>query len=254
MKVSIITSCFNRERTIRDAIESVLGQDYPDVEYIVVDGDSKDGSLAIINEYKDRISKIISEPDKGMYEGINKGLRAATGDVVGLLHSDDVFYAADTISQIVKEFERSEAEMLYGNGIYVSEKDSQRVVRDWVSGPFYRSRVKRGWLPLHTSVFVKRSLMERCGLYNEGYRISADSDWLVRYLFENPTKVVYHNRYVVKMNMGGASTTAKQALRKWSEDMKMYRNHGMSSLTLIGKIGMKVPQFVGPWARRVLGL
>lgn len=102
MKISIITSCFNREATIGQAIESVLAQDYPDIEYIVVDGASKDRSLEVINHYKDRIGRIISEPDKGMYEGINKGIKAATGDVIGLLHSDDFLYAKDTISHMAR--------------------------------------------------------------------------------------------------------------------------------------------------------
>lgn len=110
MKVTIITSCYNREKTIRGCIESVLAQDYPDIEYIVVDGASKDGSLSIINEYKDRISKIISEPDHGMYEAINKGIRAATGDVIGLVHSDDFLYSPQTVSNIVKRFEETHAD------------------------------------------------------------------------------------------------------------------------------------------------
>ena len=119
MKVSIITSCFNREATIGQAIESVLAQDYPEIEYIVVDGASKDRSLQVINQYKDRISRIISEPDKGMYEGINKGIRVATGDVIGLLHSDDFLYSPDTISKMVRKFEQSGADFVYGNGLFV---------------------------------------------------------------------------------------------------------------------------------------
>ena len=117
MKVSIITSCFNREETIAQAIESVLGQDYPHVEYIVVDGASRDGSLQVIERYKDRIAKMVSEPDKGMYEGINKGIRAATGDVVGLLHSDDFLFDAHVVSRIVQCFEDTGADFVYGNGL-----------------------------------------------------------------------------------------------------------------------------------------
>ena len=115
MKVSIITSCYNREKTIRGCIESVLAQDYPDIEYIIVDGASTDGSLAVINEYKDKIAKIISESDKGMYEGINKGICAATGDIVGLVHSDDFLYSPHTISNIVTRFEETHADFLYGD-------------------------------------------------------------------------------------------------------------------------------------------
>ncbi|MFR9593210.1 MAG: glycosyltransferase, partial [Rikenellaceae bacterium] len=133
MKVSIITSCYNRESTIREAIESVLAQDYPNIEYIVVDGASKDNSLSVINDYKDKIATIISEPDRGMYEAINKGIRAATGDIVGLVHSDDFLYSTSTISNIVKFIEAQQADIIYGNGIFVDYDDTPKVVRNWFS-------------------------------------------------------------------------------------------------------------------------
>ena len=128
MKVSIITSCYNREATIRGAIESVLEQDYPYIEYIVVDGASKDNSLAVINEYKNGIDTIISEPDKGMYEAINKGIRAATGDIIGLIHSDDFLFSSHTISDIVKTFEEQDADMIYGNGVFVDYDDTNLMI------------------------------------------------------------------------------------------------------------------------------
>lgn len=132
MKVTIITSCYNREQTIRGCIESVLSQDYPDIEYIVVDGASKDNSLNIINEYKDKISKIISEPDHGMYEAINKGIRAATGDVIGLVHSDDFLFSNQTVSHIVQRFEDTHADFLYGDGLFVNPENTDKVVRNWI--------------------------------------------------------------------------------------------------------------------------
>ncbi|MCD8182162.1 MAG: glycosyltransferase [Bacteroides sp.] len=138
MKVSIITSCFNREATIRQAIESVLAQDYPDLEYIVVDGASTDGSLKVIREYRDRISTLISEPDKGMYEAINKGIRAATGDIVGLVHSDDFLYDAHIISDIVERFEQTGADLVYGNGLFVDYTNTDKPVRNWISGNYRR--------------------------------------------------------------------------------------------------------------------
>ena len=136
MKVSIITSCYNREATIRGAIESVLEQDYPYIEYIVVDGASKDNSLAVINEYKNGIDTIISEPDKGMYEAINKGIRAATGDIIGLIHSDDFLFSSHTISDIVKTFEEQDADMIYGNGVFVDYDDTNQMIRNWISGRY----------------------------------------------------------------------------------------------------------------------
>ena len=124
MKVSIITSCFNREATIADTIRSVLAQTYSDVEYIVIDGASTDGSLAVIEQYKDRIATIVSEPDHGMYEGVNKGLRRATGDIVGLMHSDDVYYSRDTLEHIVNMFEQTGVDLVYGNGLFVDADDT----------------------------------------------------------------------------------------------------------------------------------
>lgn len=251
MKVSIITSCFNREATIREAIESVLQQDYPNIEYIVVDGASKDHSLAIINEYKDRITTIISEPDRGMYEGINKGIRAATGDVIGLLHSDDFLYSRETITHIMEEFERTQADMVYGNGLFVNFDDTNRVVRNWISGRYKRAQVKRGWLPLHPTVYIRSACIEQWGTYDESFEIAADSDLLVRYLYKARLKVSYLNEYIVRMRMGGLSTSLEKTKQKWGEDLRMYRKHGFNPyVALGGKITSKIPQFVSAKLRK----
>ncbi len=244
MKVSIITTCLNREATIRGSIESVLSQTYPDIEYIVVDGKSQDGSLKIINEYKDRIHHIVCEADNGMYEAINKGLRLATGDIVGFLHSDDVFYSKDTISRIVKEFENRDIEYVYGNGLYVTFGMDQ-VVRDWVSGEFDKEKLKHGWLPLHTTVFVKRHIFDRVGYYNEKYKIASDSDWQVRCLYLNDTKVSYIDEYIVRMRMGGISTSFRLTMRKWREDLQLFSEAGLNPyFSLTYKVISKMPQFV----------
>lgn len=245
MKVSIITSCYNREKTIRDSIESLLSQDYTDIEYIVVDAASKDHTMDIINEYREHISTIICEPDKGMYEGINKGIRKATGDIIGLLHSDDVLYASDTISRVVKEFERTQAQFVYGNGIFVKPNDMNNVVRDWESGPYQKSYLKRGWLPLHTTVFVTRKVFDTVGLYNEKYKISADSEWLLKCLFQQSLRVSYLNDYIVRMRMGGASTSIKLTMKKWREDLKIYHSFGLNPyVSLSLKVLSKIPQFI----------
>ena len=208
MKISIITSCFNREATIGQAIESVLSQDYPDIEYIVVDGASKDRSLEVINRYKDRISKIISEPDKGMYEGINKGIKAATGDIIGLLHSDDFLYAKDTISRMAQEFERTGADFVYGNGLFVDPDNTDKVIRNWMGGSYSKWKVRHGWLPLHPTCYIRKECYDRYGLYDESYKIAADSDLLVRFLYEADLKVEYLNESIVRMRMGVYRTTA----------------------------------------------
>ncbi len=245
MKVSIITSCFNREKTIAQAIESVLSQDYPNIEYIVVDGASKDNTLAIINRYTGRISHIISEPDKGMYEGINKGIRAATGDIIGLLHSDDFLYSTNTISRIVERFEETQADFIYGNGLFVDFDNTNKVVRNWIGGKYSKWKVRHGWLPLHPTCYIRKACIDKWGLYDESYKIAADSDFLFRYLYEANLKVEYLNEYIVRMRMGGLSTDSKRRKMMWEEDIRMYKSHGMPpTLTKLEKMAWKVPQFI----------
>ena len=252
MKISIVTSCWNRANSIANSIESVLSQDYADKEYIIVDGASTDNTMEVVNRYIDRIDSVTSEPDKGMYEGINKGLRKATGDIVGLLHSDDTFYATDILSRIAKEFERTDADLIYGNGIFVRANDTNYVVRDWISGGYERDRIVKGWLPLHTTVFIKRSVLETVGYYNESYKISADTDWLIRCLYKHSLKVAYLDDYIVRMKMGGASTSFKLMKHKWNEDLKVYKSNGLPQyISLSLKILSKVPQFVKAKMKRI---
>lgn len=245
MKVSIITSCYNREATVCGAIESVLAQDYPDIEYIVVDGASRDGSMEVVRKYQDKIARVISEPDHGMYEAINKGIRMATGDVIGLVHSDDFLYDEHVISDVVKEFERTGADFVYGDGIFVDAEDTKRVVRNWKGGSYSRWKVKCGWLPLHPTCYIRRDVMLREGLYNESYKIAADTDLLVRYLYKADLKVSYLKRKIVRMRMGGLSTDSAKRRMMWDEDIRVYRSHGFRPvLTKLMKMMWKVPQFV----------
>lgn len=245
MKVSIITSCFNREKTIAQAIESVLEQDYPQIEYIIVDGASTDGSLSVIERYADRIDKIISEPDKGMYEAINKGIRAATGDIIGLLHSDDFLFSPHTISWIVEKFKETNADFVYGNGLYVDAEHTNKVVRNWIGGTYNKWKVRHGWLPLHPTCYIRRECFEKYGLYDESYQIAADSDFLVRYLYEADLKVAYLDKYIVRMRMGGLSTDCKRRKTMWDEDIRMYRKHGFPAIpTKLMKMAWKIPQFI----------
>ena len=245
MKVSIITSCYNRAATIRSAIESVLAQDYNDIEFIVVDGSSTDGSLDIIREYVDRISIIISEPDHGMYEAINKGIRVATGEIIGLLHSDDFFYDNGVIGRIVKRIKWTHADFLYGDGLFVNPDNTNKVVRNWIGGGYRLWKVRHGWLPLHPTCYIRRDVMMRLGLYNESYKIAADSDLLVRYLLTGGLTVTYLNEYIVRMRMGGLSTDSAKRKKMWEEDIRVYVSHGLwPTLTKLEKMAWKVPQFV----------
>ena len=245
MKVSIITTCYNREKTIAQAIESVIGQDYPDIEYIVVDGASKDESLKVIRSFGSHITKVISERDGGMYEAINKGIKMATGEIVGLLHSDDFLIHSQIISEIVERFKQTSADMVYGDGLFVDAHETEKVIRDWRSGNYRRWKVRLGWLPLHPTVYIKRSAIERYGLYNENYQIAADSDFLVRYLYKADLQVEYLGKYVLRMRMGGLSTDSQKRKAMWKEDVDLYRKNGFWGVPeKILKMGWKVPQFV----------
>lgn len=245
MKVSIITTCYNRAGTIRGAIESVLAQDYPDIEYIVVDGASEDGSLDVIKEYEGRIATVVSEPDGGMYEAINKGIRLATGDVVGLLHSDDFLYDNQVVSRIVSRLAETGADFLYGNGLFVNAGNTGKVVRNWIGGAYRVWKVRHGWLPLHPTCYIRREAIEKRGLYNETFKIAADSDFLFRYLLGGDMTVTYLDEYIVRMRMGGLSTDSGKRKLMWREDIRMYRSHGMNpTLTKLEKMLWKVPQFI----------
>ena len=225
MKVSIITSSYNRVNTIRGCIESVLAQDYPDIEYIIVDGVSTDGSIEVIKDaiagHEDRV-KFVSEPDRGMYEDINKGIRMAKGDVIGLCHSDDFVYARDTVSHVVKKMEETGCDFLYADGIFVNERNTRKVVRKWIGGRYARWKVRCGWLPLHPTCYIRRDVMMKHGLYDESYKIAADTNLLVDYLYNCNLKVAYLPEFVTRMRMGGMSTDASKRKKMWVEDIRVY--------------------------------
>lgn len=258
MKVSIITTCYNRGATIRGAIDSVLSQDYPDIEYIVVDGASTDESVGNI-KYEEMVMKtwsfqkahprftfqFLSEPDNGMYEAINKGIRMATGDIIGLVHSDDFLYDNHVVSDIVRRFEETDADFLYADGIFVEADNIYKKVRIWNGSAYHRWKVRLGWLPLHPTCYIRRDVMMREGLYDESYKIAADTDFLVRYLYKAHLRVAYLNRRVISMRMGGLSTDKEKRRLMWNEDIRLYKAHGFWAVpTKVMKMMWKVPQFI----------
>jgi glycosyltransferase len=234
MKITIITVCFNRKTTIEKAIKSVLEQNYQDIEYIIIDGNSTDGTKEIIESYRDRISKYISEPDKGMYDAINKGLKLATGDVIGLMHSDDEFYDKKAVARIATRFNHEPTiDGVYGDGVYVSNDKSERLIRDRIGGAFSLKKVKTGWLPLHPTVYLKKNIIDKHGLYNLDYKIASDTEFLLRYLYKYKIKMSYINAYIVKMRMGGMSTSVKRAFEVLYEDYKIYKFHGLTAIRVV---------------------
>ena len=248
MKVSVITVTWNSGATLRDTLKSVLRQTYPDIEHIIVDGGSTDNTMALIKEYEPRYNgrlRYICEPDKGIYDAMNKGIRMATGDYIGLVHSDDFLYSPHTISDIVKQLEATHADFLYGDGLFVDAENTDKVVRKWIGGTYRLWKVRHGWLPLHPTCYIRRDVMMRRGLYNESYRIAADSDLLFRYLLGGDITVTYLSDYIVRMRMGGMSTDSARRKQMWKEDIRMYHSHGMNAtITKIEKMLWKVPQFV----------
>jgi glycosyltransferase len=234
MKITIITVCYNRKNTIEKAIKSVLEQNYDNIEYIIIDGNSTDGTKEIIESYRDKISKYISEPDNGMYDAINKGLQLATGDAIGLMHSDDEFYDEKAISRIVNRFKYDESiEGVYGDGVYVSNDNQERMIRNRIGGAFSRQRIKSGWLPLHPTVYLKKKIFDKYGLYDINFKIASDTEFLLRYLYKHKIKVSYINSYIVKMRMGGMSTNLKRAFEVLYEDYKIYKFHGLKAFQVV---------------------
>ena len=209
MKVSIITICYNNEKDIRTTIESVINQDYDDIEYIVKDGGSKDNTLAIVNEYKDKISKIISCPDKGIYDAINQGLQAVTGDIVGMIHSGDRLYNNEVVTKIVNFYEENTPDVTYANSIIVDEKNEIKRINN--SPEFDKQLVLDGWMPSHQSIYLKRELLEKFGYYRLDIGSAADYEWFVRYFyrFADELNIRRINETLITFTLGGVSSSSK---------------------------------------------
>jgi Glycosyltransferases involved in cell wall biogenesis len=243
MKISIITICFNNEKDIRLTLESVINQTYNDIEYIIVDGSSTDSTLNIIKEYE--IEKVISEPDRGLYDAINKGINIATGDIVGLIHGGDLLYSETTIKKIAEHFEKNDIDALYGNSKIISE-DGTTIIRINKSPIFKKKLFKRGWFPSHQSFYAKRSLFKKYGLYNLKYRIAADYELLLRFLYCNSPKVKLLDEYIVKFRLGGTSTKSiKNIIIQNRECIQAWKDNGlkMPFYTIPMKLIRKLQQF-----------
>jgi glycosyltransferase involved in cell wall biosynthesis len=240
LKISIITVCYNSVETIRDTIESVLLQRYPNIEYIVVDGASKDGTLSVISEYEGRIAKVISEPDKGIYDAMNKGVKVATGDYVGILNSDDVFAGENVIQEMVAHLQSNpDAEACYADLVFVQRKQIDVVTRKYSSESFSPWKVRFGFMIPHPTFYARRELFERYGDYKLGYRVSADFELMARFFSKN-VKMVRHAAVMVKMREGGISTTGFWwRIHQNLEIVKACKENGIYTNILL--VAMKVP-------------
>jgi len=210
MKISIITVVYNNKDTIQDAMNSVLSQDYDNLEYIIVDGASTDGTVEVINEairiHSKRNIKFISEKDNGIYDAMNKGVKLATGDMIGMLNSDDLYINNDIISTVVNEFMTKNVDSVFADLVYVRVDDLDKIVRYYSSATFHPKKMAYGWMPAHPTFFVKREVYEQYGLFKTDYTIAADYELIARFLVKNKVSYSYIPKVLVKMRTGGAST------------------------------------------------
>jgi glycosyltransferase involved in cell wall biosynthesis len=249
MKFSIITVCYNSERTIRDTIESVLEQSYADIEHIIVDGRSTDGTLSIIEEYRDRIARIVSEPDTGIYDAMNKGIGMATGDFVGILNSDDTFVSPDTIEKLATFLEANPSlDGAYADVVYVDRNRPDRVTRFYSSKDFSPRQLRIGIMFPHATFYVRRTLFERWGAYKAGYPIVADFELITRFIVKGAV-LGRHPRIMVKMRNGGISNAGfRSVVRQNFDIVRACRENGI--YTNIFLLMLKIPSKLMGYVRR----
>lgn len=226
MKVSLITVTYNSAIYLEDCLNSVIGQQHPDIEHIIIDGGSTDGTLDIIKKYENHITRWITEEDKGMYDAINKGMTMATGDVVGILNCDDMFASSDVVSAIVDCFNEHKLDAVYGDLVYVNKINTNKVIRLWKGFTYSRFRFNYGWMPAHPTFYVRRELIKEIGGYETHYFTAADYEFMARYLYRFRISARYLPKLIVKMRMGGQSNiTFKGRLRANRRDyLAMKRN------------------------------
>jgi glycosyltransferase len=246
MKISLITVTFNSEKYLSHCIESVQNQTYDNIEHIIIDGKSTDGTVAIIKKYESKITTWVSETDRGMYDAINKGIQLATGDVIGILNSDDMLESNDVIETIAKTFIEQNIDSLYGDLEYVDKNDTNRVFRVWKGKTYNRNLFRMGWMPGHPTFYIKRAVVMQFGLYENHYFTAADYEFMARYLYKHKISSYYLPKMIVKMRMGGASNkNLNQRLRANRRDyLAMKKNCiPMPFVVSILKPLIKVHQF-----------
>lgn len=233
MKISILTATYNSAKTLRDTMESVLRQNYKEYEYIIIDGASRDATLDIVKEYEPKFEgrlKYTSESDKGIYDAMNKGIKMATGDIIGILNSDDFYTADDALQRIAEAFEHNDIDATYGDIHYVNDDDLTKMVRYYSSAVFKRSFMRYGLMPAHPSFYCKREVYEKYGSFDTSYRIAADFENLLRLIFIHRIKTLYIPKDFVTMRTGGASTAGFASRRKIMRDhLKAMKNNGVYS-------------------------
>jgi len=249
VKLSIITVVRNNPQ-VGGALDSILAQRFEgELELIVIDGGSTDGTLAVLEAYRDKLAVLVSEPDGGIYEGMNKGLALATGDVIGTLNSDDLYFDGEALAAVAQAFAEHDVDAVYGDLVYVRRDATARVVRYWQSRPYADGLFERGWMPPHPAFFARREIYARHGPFDLDYRIAADFELLLRFMAKGGIRTLHLPRVLVRMRLGGASNRSLRAiLRANLESYRACRQHGLRvPLWFIPrKILSRVPQFFRP--------
>lgn len=245
MKITIVTAVYNRALTIGGAIASVAGQSYPGIDHLVIDGASSDGTLAAIEAHRHPGLRLVSEPDRGIYDALNKGFALASGEVLGLVHSDDFLAHREVVGQVMAAFADPAVDAVYGDLDYVSSADPQTVIRRWQAGRFTPARLRWGWMPPHPALFIRRRLWEQRGVYDPRYRIAGDYEAILRWFGQGDIQAVYLPEVLVKMRIGGESNRSLgRILRKSCEDYRALRTNRIGGMgTLVFKNLSKLSQF-----------
>ncbi|HSV36419.1 MAG TPA: glycosyltransferase family 2 protein [Ramlibacter sp.] len=246
LHISVITAVFNRAATIGEALRSVHEQTWPTVEHIVIDAGSTDGTLSVLKQHQSQIAKLVSEPDNGVYDALNKGIARASGDVVGFMHADDVFASSRSLEKVAAAFDDPSVEAVYGDLVYVKKHDATRVVRYWRAGQYQRDQLAHGWMPPHPTFYVRRSVYERFGAFDTRYRIAADYENMLRILWGGGVRTAYVPEVLVRMRSGGISNKSlRNVVHKSYEDFSALRQNGIGALqALLLKNVTKLPQFI----------
>ena len=233
MKISIITATYNSGKTLRDTIESVLKQNYLDIEYIIVDGASKDNTLDLVKAYEPQFEgrlRWVSEPDKGLYDAMNKGFKMATGEVIGILNSDDFYTSSEVLQEVATAMAHPEVDAVYGDIHFVNEVDLNRCVRYYSSKGFKRWKMRLGFMPAHPSFYCKKEIYEKYGAFDTSFKIAADFENLLRLIFEHRIRIKYLPLDFVTMRTGGASTSGMASHKQILKDhLKAYKKNGVCS-------------------------
>ncbi|MDB9964279.1 glycosyltransferase [Vicingaceae bacterium] len=245
--VSIITVCYNSAKTIEDTIQSVTSQSYSNIEYLILDGGSTDNTMDLVNSFKNEIAFINSEKDKGMYDAINKGIELCKGEVIGILNADDFYIDDKVIGEVVAKMQEEKADSLYSDLYYVSANDTNKVIRNWVSGKYNRQKFLFGWMPPHPTFFLMRAAYEKYGNFNLSLKSAADYELMLRFLYKNNISTCYLPRPLVRMRVGGVSNVSLiNRIKANKEDRKAWRMNGLRPrpYTMLLKPLRKVLQYV----------